>query len=224
MPSDSEHSDWYRDIIASYDTVAEQYAVDYFNELGRKPFDRALLAKFAGLIPNGSGRVCDIGCGPGHIARHLAELGLDAMGVDISPSMVDVARRLNPSLTFEQGDMLRLPIFRFDVRWHYRVLFSDPHRTYANVRSSCRTVPSIKEGRTAVNLISRWRRRGPRRPVPQPKRTTWPEDRSSCHVLQPGRDAATRGGRGFQYRRKPGSRSVRIRVPQPSRLYSGAKT
>lgn len=108
MPSDSEHSDWYRDIIASYDTVAEQYAVDYFNELGRKPFDRALLAKFAGLIPKGSGRVCDIGCGPGHIARHLAELGLDAMGVDISPAMVDVARRLNPSLTFEQGDMLRL--------------------------------------------------------------------------------------------------------------------
>ena len=224
MPSDSEHSDWYRDIIASYDTVAEQYAVDYFNELGRKPFDRALLAKFAGLIPKGSGRVCDIGCGPGHIARHLAELGLDAMGVDISPSY---GRRGSPaqSLThFRARRYASPPIFRFDVRWHYRVLFSDPHRTYANVRSSCRTVPSIKEGRTAVNLISRWRRRGPRRPVPQPKRTTWSEDRSSCHVLQPGRDAATRGGRGFQYRRKPGSRSVRIRVPQPSRLYSGAKT
>ena len=108
MAADSEHSDWYRDIIASYDKVAEQYAVDYFDELGRKPFDRALLAKFAGLIPKGSGRVCDIGCGPGHIARHLAELRLDAMGVDVSPSMIDVARRLNPALTFEQGDMLRL--------------------------------------------------------------------------------------------------------------------
>src|SRR5580658_5259504 len=87
MPDDAL-ADWYRDIVASYDTVAEQYAADYYDELSRKPFDRELLAKFASLIPqHGHDRIADIGCGPGHVARYLSSLGLDAMGVDISQSM-----------------------------------------------------------------------------------------------------------------------------------------
>jgi ubiquinone/menaquinone biosynthesis C-methylase UbiE len=100
--------DWYRDIVVSYDTVAEQYAADYYDELSRKPFDRELLAKFASLTPK-HGRVADIGCGPGHVARYLSSLGLDAIGVDISQSMIEVARRLNPGLSFEQCDMFSLP-------------------------------------------------------------------------------------------------------------------
>ncbi len=109
MPDDAL-ADWYRDIVASYDTVAEQYAADYYDELSRKPFDRELLAKFASLIPrHGPCRIADIGCGPGHVARYLSSLGLDAMGVDISQSMIEVARRLNPGLSFGQGDMFSLP-------------------------------------------------------------------------------------------------------------------
>lgn len=107
MADDPQHRDWYGDIAASYDAVAEHYAADYADELSRKPFDRELLTRFAGLIPR-SGRVCDIGCGPGQIARFLAELGLDAMGLDVSQAMVEVARRLNPGMTFERGDMLNL--------------------------------------------------------------------------------------------------------------------
>ncbi len=109
MADDPQSRDWYRDIATSYDAIAELYADDYADELSRKPFDRELLAKFAELTGQG-GRVCDLGCGPGHLARHLAELGLDAMGVDVSTAMLDVARRLNPNLRFEQGDMLRLPL------------------------------------------------------------------------------------------------------------------
>ena len=107
MPDDAR-PDWYRDIVASYDTVAEQYAADYYDELSRKPFDRELLTKFAGLMPN-EGQVADIGCGPGHVARYLADLGVNAIGVDLSRSMVEVARRLNPGLLFEQGDIFHLP-------------------------------------------------------------------------------------------------------------------
>ncbi len=107
MPQDDRRPDWYGDIVTTYDTVAEQYAADYFDELARKPFDRELLAKFVELIPPG-GRVCDMGCGPGHVARYLAGLGLNPLGVDISQSMVAVARKLNPNLQFEQGDMLCL--------------------------------------------------------------------------------------------------------------------
>src|SRR5580704_8216830 len=87
MPDDAR-PDWYRDIVASYDTVAEQYAADYYDELSRKPFDRELLTKFAGLMPN-EGQVADIGCGPGHVARYVADLGVNAIGVDLSRSMVE---------------------------------------------------------------------------------------------------------------------------------------
>jgi ubiquinone/menaquinone biosynthesis C-methylase UbiE len=104
----TKRGDWYDDIVSTYDTVAEQYATDYFDELSRKPFDRELLTKFAALIPEG-GLACDMGCGPGHLARFLANLGVEVIGIDVSRSMIEVARRLNPELAFEQGDMLRLP-------------------------------------------------------------------------------------------------------------------
>lgn len=107
MADDSQDHRWYEDIVASYDEVAERYALDYFDELARKPFDRQLLTRFAGSIP-ANRRVCDIGCGPGQIARFLAELGAQMTGVDISRAMIETARRLNPGLAFEQGDMLRL--------------------------------------------------------------------------------------------------------------------
>jgi len=91
---------------SSYDVVAETYASKFSDELSRKPFDREWLERFARDCPRG--RVLDIGCGPGHVGRFLADLGLDVTGIDLSPAMVDVARRLNPGMTFEVGDMKRL--------------------------------------------------------------------------------------------------------------------
>ena len=100
--------DWRADIGTSYDRVAEHYAAEYFDELSRKPFDCDLLMRFAqGLAANA--RVCDIGCGPGHIARFLANQGFALTGIDLSTAMVATARRLNPGMTFETGDTLKLP-------------------------------------------------------------------------------------------------------------------
>lgn len=91
---------------SSYDVVAEDYARKFFDELSRKPFDRELLERFARECP--TGRVLDIGCGPGHVARFLRDLGLDITGLDLSPSMVQVARGLNPGMRLEVGDMRAL--------------------------------------------------------------------------------------------------------------------
>jgi SAM-dependent methyltransferase len=89
---------------ASYDQVAEAYAETFFDELDGKPFDRNLLDAFAERRKH-DGLVLDVGCGPGHIARYLHERGVEVAGVDLSPRMVEVARRLNPGLRFEVGDM-----------------------------------------------------------------------------------------------------------------------
>ena len=48
---------------------------------------------------------CDMGCGPGHVARYLHERGVPVCGVDLSPELVKLARRLTPDIPFEQGDM-----------------------------------------------------------------------------------------------------------------------
>ena len=58
----------------------------------------------------GNGLVADVGCGPGRITAHLHSIGLDAFGIDLSPSMIDVARRDHPGLRFEVGSMTSLEL------------------------------------------------------------------------------------------------------------------
>lgn len=91
-----------------YDAVAEQYAADFLDELRLKPLDRGLLAAFAEL-GDADGPVADLGCGPGHIAAHLAGLGIRAVGLDLSPRMCAEGGRLT-GLAFAAGDLSALPI------------------------------------------------------------------------------------------------------------------
>lgn len=60
------------------------------------------------MAARSTGLICDLGCGPGHVARYLAQRGAHVVGVDLSDEMVVVARRRNPGLRFEQGNMLDL--------------------------------------------------------------------------------------------------------------------
>ena len=86
----------------TYDAIAEDYETAIADELDRKPFDRALLDDLATRL---AGPVADIGCGPGHVGRYLADRGVDVIGVDVSEGMLAVARRRNPRLRFERiGD------------------------------------------------------------------------------------------------------------------------
>ena len=95
------------EIQTSYDRVAERYAEQFCDEMERKPFDRKMLDWLAERVGN-SGVVCDMGCGPGQVAGYLHSRGIEACGVDLSPEMIERARRLNPGIPFQQGDMLAL--------------------------------------------------------------------------------------------------------------------
>ncbi|MEV5551435.1 methyltransferase domain-containing protein [Streptomyces sp. NPDC052309] len=92
-----------------YDAIAEDYADRFRTALDAAPLDRALLAAFAELV-GPEGEVADLGCGPGRVTAHLASLGLRVFGLDLSASMVAIARRENPDLRFEQGSMLELDL------------------------------------------------------------------------------------------------------------------
>jgi SAM-dependent methyltransferase len=80
--------------------------------------------RFAARV-KGKGAICDMGCGPGHIARFLHDQdrdanrndndansngNIDVFGLDLSPRMIEEARRLNPEISFRQGNMLALDL------------------------------------------------------------------------------------------------------------------
>ncbi|RFU85764.1 class I SAM-dependent methyltransferase [Streptomyces triticagri] len=97
---------WQDDTRTSYDTVAESYAEQTRDLLDRTPEERAVMAVFAEHVRSlGGGAVADVGCGAGRVAAHLQGLGVDAYGIDLSPGMVEVARREHPGLRFECGSM-----------------------------------------------------------------------------------------------------------------------
>ena len=102
--SDVTHS-----IRESYDRLADEYARRLFNELRNKPLDRELLHRFAAEM-TGRGQVCDMGCGPGHIARYLRDAGATVFGLDLSTRMLEQARQLSPDICFREGNMLALEL------------------------------------------------------------------------------------------------------------------
>jgi SAM-dependent methyltransferase len=147
----------------AYDTVAADYAALLSDDLDANPFDRSVLALYAELVQaaateaaGGDGvadvdgaspepaHVAEIGSGPGRITAHLASLGLDVRGIDLSPAMVAEARRRHPSLEFSVGSMtaLDLPDGGLDglVAW-YSVIHVPPSRhraVYAGFRRALR--------------------------------------------------------------------------------------
>src|SRR5262245_59893759 len=90
---------------AAYDLVADAYVRRIADELQHKPLDRELLDRFAATVHE-LGPACEIGCGPGHVARYLHERGVQICGLDLSAQMVERASRLSPQIEFRQGDML----------------------------------------------------------------------------------------------------------------------
>jgi SAM-dependent methyltransferase len=92
----------------SYDEVAEDYRLNLADELAYKPLDRALLSALLEQSEPGS-PVADIGCGPGHVGAWMAGQGARAVGIDLSPAMVEIARRDHPEVEFRVGDLLSLP-------------------------------------------------------------------------------------------------------------------
>jgi SAM-dependent methyltransferase len=103
QPSDLET------VRESYDRVADAYVELAMGRLEAEPWLRAVLAAFAESV-RGLGPVVDVGCGPGTVTAHLTELGLDASGIDLSPRMIEHARRQYPDLRFSVASATELDL------------------------------------------------------------------------------------------------------------------
>ncbi len=115
---------------AAYDGVVELYASLFAGRLEGQPFARNMIGTFAELVrETGNPRAADVGCGPGHLTAMLADLGLDALGFDLSPAMVDHARRAHPALRFDEARMEALPVADGalgGVLAHYSMIHTPP--------------------------------------------------------------------------------------------------
>ncbi|WP_406064351.1 methyltransferase domain-containing protein [Micromonospora sp. NBC_00860] len=91
------------------------------------------------LLGDLAGRtVVDAGCGSGRAVAELAERGSHAVGVDLDPEMIAVARQRWPAGEFHVGDAAELPLetgsaafYRADKVLH---VLDDPARAVAEAR------------------------------------------------------------------------------------------
>ena len=98
-------------IRTSYDIVAERYATELADDMIARPFERGMFLAFSELVgKQGDGIVGDVGCGPGHIAKHLTSLQLRVVGFDVSVAMIEQARLKHPDGKFYVGSMFELPV------------------------------------------------------------------------------------------------------------------
>ncbi|MEH0424007.1 class I SAM-dependent methyltransferase [Streptomyces sp. B21-083] len=111
------HSEAGTDFVAAtrvfYDAIAEDYYALFRSGLADQPLERAVISAYAEFVRRsggGSGQVADLGCGPGWVTALLDSLGLSVFGLDVSASMLAVARREHPGIRFEQGSMLELDL------------------------------------------------------------------------------------------------------------------
>ena len=91
---------------ATYDLRWQELAAEGRNVHGEADFVQ-------GLAP---ASVLDAGCGTGRVAVELARRGIDVVGVDLDPSMLDVARQKGPDVPWVLGDLAVVDLGRrFDA-------------------------------------------------------------------------------------------------------------
>jgi 2-polyprenyl-3-methyl-5-hydroxy-6-metoxy-1,4-benzoquinol methylase len=86
-----------------YNKIAE----DYYNNRDLNKFNREL-EKFASFLP-GNAHILDVGCGAGiPTAKFLTNKGIKVTGIDLSETMLNLARKNVPDAKFLKMDMNEL--------------------------------------------------------------------------------------------------------------------
>jgi ubiquinone/menaquinone biosynthesis C-methylase UbiE len=115
-----------------YRTSHEKRGPSYDSTLGSTPFDAYMaqwesrwLQRIAhGLSGARIGRYLDFACGTARITHVLASRAEESVGVDISASMLEIARKKCPGTRFVQADLTRdhVDIGTFDLVTSFRFL------------------------------------------------------------------------------------------------------
>lgn len=80
--------------LASYESDT---AYQNFHSVGLRDLEKNLIEKY---FPLRTGKLLDIGCGYGRTTKPLADRGYHVVGIDVSPRMIETARREHPAIDF----------------------------------------------------------------------------------------------------------------------------
>jgi len=99
--------------IQAYNKIAEKFAEVWYDH---PPYE--ILDMLTEIIPKES-LILDAGCGPGHHANYLKKQGHNIVGIDLSESMINIARKATEGVEFMQMNMLNTTFLRntFDCVW-----------------------------------------------------------------------------------------------------------
>lgn len=116
------HEYFDRTAAKSWETLTSDAPVSGIRATVRAGRDRMRLLMLSWLPTNLSGaRILDAGCGTGAAAIELARRGARVVAIDLSPTLVEVARQraaqssLRGNIEFRSGDMLDPALGMFDV-------------------------------------------------------------------------------------------------------------
>lgn len=91
-------------ITESWDHVAEWYGQHLRSGAGDHHDELIIPGVIRLLAPAPGQRIIDIACGEGLLCRELSARGVETVGVDLSPALVEAARRAHPIARYEVAD------------------------------------------------------------------------------------------------------------------------
>ena len=123
MTVDMEDDD--KVLIKQGDAIYDEFyssIYDYlvFNSL-RNDYEVGTLMKSGN--PISTSVIADIGCGTGHQVDMIRDQNLQIIGIDKSPSMIEVAKKQYPLSNFQVGDALDNGLFKMDSLTHILCLY-----------------------------------------------------------------------------------------------------
>jgi magnesium-protoporphyrin O-methyltransferase len=142
----------------TWERLTSDAPVSRIRETVRRGRD-GMRAKMLAQLPEDlrGARVLDAGCGAGQMTAELAARGADVLAVDISPSLVEIARKRLPAnlpgrVTFAAGDMLANTLGQFD---HVMAMDSLIYYGDADIRNALSSLAKRTSGSVVFTVAPR---------------------------------------------------------------------
>lgn len=122
---------------SSYNVIAEEYSKRHF----KQPKFEKPLEFFIGELPK-KAKILDVGCGPGGESNFFVQNGFDGVGIDISDSILQIAKKNVPNAEFMNMNLLNLEFKEneFDGIWCCRTLIHIPKKETENALDGMKKV------------------------------------------------------------------------------------
>ena len=90
-------------VLEVFDNIANEY-VEYFGEDWEFINE---IQEFSTLFPKNA-KILDLGCGSGYITNYLHNQNLNAIGLDFSQEMINIAKTKFPNIEFLLDDFVNI--------------------------------------------------------------------------------------------------------------------